>query len=82
MNHGTERCAVSQTTHASHEFLDARCAAEFLGVSRSYLAKLRMTPSGPVFCKFGRAVRYRRADLDAWTEDRRRSSTFESDRAD
>ncbi|WP_044036585.1 helix-turn-helix transcriptional regulator [Octadecabacter arcticus] len=45
-------------------------AAEYTGLSESYLAKLRMTTvygSGPNFIRLGlRAIRYRRADLDDW----------------
>lgn len=45
-------------------------AAEYTGLSESYLAKLRMgtAPSiGPRYLKVGlRAVRYFRNDLDAW----------------
>ena len=45
-------------------------AAEYTGLSESYLAKLRMTTitgSGPKFIRLGlRAIRYRRADLDEW----------------
>jgi excisionase family DNA binding protein len=42
-------------------------AAEWLGVSESLLHKLRLTGGGPVFVRLaGRAIRYRKADLDAW----------------
>lgn len=45
-------------------------AAEYTGLSESYLAKLRMTHitgSGPKFLRLGlRAIRYRRVDLDDW----------------
>ena len=45
-------------------------AAEYTGLSESYLAKLRMThitSSGPKFLRLGlRAIRYRRVDLDDW----------------
>ena len=59
------------------EFVNARLmteneAAEFIGMSRSFLAKSRMegnrtghTP-GPPFVKIGRAVRYSGEDLLAW----------------
>lgn len=50
-------------------------AGEFLGFSRSWLAKLRMTGEGPKFIKLGRKVRYARADLDAWVAAGRASST-------
>ena len=59
------------------DFLDSCAAAELLAVSASYLAKLRMSQDGPHFFKFGRSVRYRRADLDEWADSRRRQSTFD-----
>ncbi|WP_164658141.1 AlpA family transcriptional regulator [Tropicibacter sp. Alg240-R139] len=54
--------------------LTAGEAAEYLGLSESYLAKLRMGTGlqvGPSYLKVGlRAVRYRRADLDAWMDSK------------
>ena len=50
-------------------------AAKYLGLSTSTLAKLRLTGNGPVFCKLGRRVVYRHADLDMYLEASRRSST-------
>ncbi len=44
-------------------------AAAYLGVSESYLAKLRMSASrtkGPKFSRVSGLVIYRKADLDAW----------------
>ena len=48
-------------------------AAEYIRMSRSFLAKDRMNgyrighKQGPEFVKLGcRAIRYRRIDLDAW----------------
>lgn len=46
--------------------LKPKAAANRLGLSESTLAKLRMTRTGPSFCRLGRAVRYQVADLDAW----------------
>ncbi len=50
-------------------------AAAYLGLSASYLNKMRVTGGGPVFLKLSRAVRYRHADLDVWISSRRHSST-------
>lgn len=51
------------------EFMPVKLAGEYLGLSASHLNKLRSTGGGPAFCDFGaKAVRYRRADLDAWAE--------------
>lgn len=56
------------------EYLTAKQAANYTGVSESYLAKLRMDDSpvgGPKFLRIGvRMIRYRRSDLDAWMSQR------------
>jgi len=54
-------------------------AAAVIGLHPSYLAKARLTGTGPRFLKIGRAVRYRRLDVEAWLADKGRVST--SDRA-
>ncbi len=46
-------------------------AANYLGISQSKLAKLRMKTNrseGPRFSKISGCVVYRRVDLDAWIE--------------
>lgn len=50
-------------------------AAQYIGMSRSFLAQARMdgcrenrTPAPP-FIKIGRSVRYLREDLDAWLNE-------------
>jgi predicted DNA-binding transcriptional regulator AlpA len=50
--------------------LTAGEAAETLGLAPSTLAKLRLSGNGPVYCKLGRRVVYRREDLEAWLETR------------
>jgi excisionase family DNA binding protein len=48
-------------------YLTPREAAVYLRTSPSTLAKRRLQGNGPCFVRLGgRAVRYRRADLDAW----------------
>src|SRR3546814_6035400 len=42
-----------------------------------YWSRLRLDGSGPPYVKFGRLVRYRRIDTDAWFAERLRRSTFE-----
>jgi len=54
-------------------------AARFLALSRSWLAKLRMTGEGPAYVKLGRQVRYRLSDLQAWTERAVCQSTSDAD---
>jgi len=47
-------------------------AAEYLGMSRMWLRIGRSSgnPQTPPYVKFGRAVRYLRADLDRWIAER------------
>lgn len=52
-------------------------AAEYIGMSRSFLRQDRMNgyresrTRGPDFMKFGRAIRYRKEDLDTWLTQHR-----------
>jgi len=62
-------------TKDQQAILTPREAANYLGLSTSWLAKLRLTGEGPPFLKLGRQVRYWRADLDAWLSARLRRST-------
>ena len=48
----------------------AKVAARFVGLSESTLAKLRLNGNGPVYCKLGRRVVYRPADLEQWLQSR------------
>lgn len=51
-------------------------AAAYVGLSASTLAKMRLRGDGPMYSKAGpRIVIYDKADLDAWLNQRRRSST-------
>jgi excisionase family DNA binding protein len=60
-------------------FLTTAQAASVLGFHASYLAKARLTGSGPRYLKIGgRSVRYRRSDIDAWLADKTRFSTSEA----
>lgn len=43
-------------------------AADYLGLSKSWLDKLRIDGKGPAHYRIGRQVRYRIEDLDAWAE--------------
>lgn len=46
-------------------------AAEYLGLSKSYLDKARMNCTGPAYAKLGATVIYSTADLDAWVRSNR-----------
>ncbi len=56
------------------QYLTAREAAQYTGISESYLAKLRMGTNpivGPKYIKIGlRSIRYKLADLDDWMSSR------------
>lgn len=55
-------------------------AAEYLGLSTSTLAKMRLRGDGPPYMKAGpRVVVYDQEDLDSWLESRKRRSTSEPD---
>jgi predicted DNA-binding transcriptional regulator AlpA len=51
--------------------------AKLLGVSPSWLAKSRLTGTGPRFIKSGRAVRYARSAVREFILSRQRHSTSE-----
>lgn len=56
-------------------------AATYLRLARPTLERFRLTGGGPTFCKMGgKAVRYRKSDLDDWLAGCLRKST--SDRGE
>jgi predicted DNA-binding transcriptional regulator AlpA len=57
----------------------AREAARLVGLSESTLAKLRLTGNGPIYCKLGRRVVYRPADLEEWLQSRTTRDTSDAD---
>ncbi len=59
----------------STDLLDQTQAAQYLGVKPSTLERWRFVGAGPKFCKVGRLVRYRRAALEAYLNERTRTST-------
>jgi excisionase family DNA binding protein len=58
--------------------LSVREAAEYLGVSKSWLDKQRLVGGFVPYVKMGRRVAYDPADLDAAMEKAKRGSTSES----
>lgn len=58
--------------------LRAPDAALHLGVSKSLLAKLRISGCGPKYMKLGRVVLYDIRDIESWCEQRRTESTSAS----
>ena len=57
------------------EIMRTEDAARYLQVSTQYLEIARFKGGGPLFCKIGRLVRYRKSTLDAWVAAREISST-------
>ena len=59
--------------------LRAPAAAEYLGLSTSTLAKMRLRGDGPAYAKAGpRIVVYDVADLESYLANRKRRSTSEN----
>jgi excisionase family DNA binding protein len=53
-------------------------AAHYVGLSASFLNKLRGAGGGPGYVKLGRRVLYPKAELDSWIEACRRKSTSDA----
>jgi predicted DNA-binding transcriptional regulator AlpA len=68
-----ERALSTYATPAA-EYLNTAQAARYVGLSEEYLeiARHKADSSGPNYIKLPRAVRYARADLDAWMERHRK----------
>lgn len=66
---GTTRIRVVSTSDA----------ARLIGLSASTIAKLRLNGNGPVYCKLGRRVVYRVADLEQWLQSRATLDTSDAD---
>lgn len=56
---------------------NAERAAKRLGLSKSTLAKMRLSGNGPPYVKLGRRVGYLLSDLDEWVESNKFHSTAE-----
>ncbi len=50
------------------EIKDEREAAAYLRVSLSGLRKWRKRKCGPNYSRFGKVIRYRQSELDAWID--------------
>ena len=62
----------------NHTYLTPREAAEFLRTSTSTLAKRRLYNGSPAFCRIGRAIRYRKSDLEEFMAATHVRSTSEA----
>jgi hypothetical protein len=63
------------------ELFDTEHVAKEWGFSEVTLRKWRITGDGPRFVRLGRAIRYRKADLEAFLARRAFSTTTEADMA-
>jgi len=59
-------------------FLTTADAAARLGLAPRTLERWRWAGRGPAFRKFGGCIRYALADLDAWADAGRRTSTSDA----
>lgn len=59
------------------EFVNERQLADMLCQSVRTIQKWWVTGHGPEYFKLGRSVRYRRSEVSAWIEARRRAHTSE-----
>jgi len=64
------------------ELLNTAKVADLYGLAETTLRKWRMIGRGPRFVRLGRTVRYRRADLEAFTGERAFRTTGEADAAE
>ncbi|MCK6433196.1 MAG: helix-turn-helix domain-containing protein [Burkholderiaceae bacterium] len=53
---------------SSEDFIDEVQLCDWLGLSLHWARKKRVVGGGPKFVKFGKFVRYRRADVQAWLD--------------
>lgn len=63
----------------TQKLMSRKEAADYLGVSTLMLTRMAMNGGGPPYLRVGGSIRgkamYDRADLDAWIEGRKRTST-------
>ncbi|MBM7406913.1 MULTISPECIES: helix-turn-helix transcriptional regulator [Sphingomonas] len=63
---------------AEPAYFSVQDVAEYTGLSADFWNRLRSAGGGPQYVKLSpKAVRYRRADIDAWMADRLCRSTFD-----
>ena len=69
---------AKRTDPTAPPYLKPDEAARYLGSSVSTLAKRRIYGGGPSYCRIGTAIRYARADLDAFMAASKVNSTSEA----
>ena len=70
--------ARAEQARRGSPFLNTAQAAHYVGLSRRTLETFRTQGRGPAFRKHGRYVRYHIADLEAWSQGRRRKETSDA----
>ena len=66
---------------ATLDVMNTKEAAGSVRLGKPTLERFRISGDGPVYVKLGSAVRYRKADLDAWLASRVTRSTSEGSAA-
>jgi excisionase family DNA binding protein len=64
-----------ETQENNRKIINTREAAEYLGLTESTLEKWRCYGTGPRFCKVGRSVRYRMADIEKYLTENTKGNT-------
>lgn len=77
MSHIEQHYLIGGTKMQSNTFLTRQKAAEFLNLKKCTLEAWAIRGGGPAFVKFGRAVRYRVSDLEAYIRTQTRQNTIE-----
>jgi len=67
-----------KTKQTANDFLNREQAANFLNLRKCTLEAWAIRGGGPAFVKFGRAVRYRISDLEAYVKKQTRQNTIEA----
>ena len=70
-------CTPPQTPKHSENMRPVDAAA-YLTISVQRLAKMRLTGDSPPFCRVGRSIVYRKADIDSWLDANKRRSTSDA----
>jgi hypothetical protein len=72
IDQSTEAAVHERDTGRNPDMLRSVEAARYIDMSDSWLRQTRMAgrTDGPPFLRQGRAIRYRRSDLDRWLEHR------------
>ena len=66
---------ITAAPFSKDDFMSSDDVALFLGLSPRTLERFRLEGRGPSYFKFGRIVRYRRAETLKWAEAQLRTST-------